>query len=370
MLKEDFSSFSPNWCNKVCRVTDKEIPTNLVLSDQPHVDVLIISDYTPLPDKRYKKPQSDMKRKEERIISHLCSVSLSPTLSRTTITLLKCQSKTEQSQVNMLDCSPYLHTQIHAINPKVIVSLSTTVTKALGIKASNTSDCGKIFTYQDIPVVLTIHPRILSMVRQNQSGALWGADYFHIIAEDFKKAGLIAKGELAPKDVKKAVEETKQHIRVVATLEEVTELKNLLFSNPSVKSFDIETTGLDPYAKDAAILCCQFGFKDADGSYVSFVVPLFHPRVPPPYDPEEAWKILAPVLESEDVVKVGHNIKFDVKYVAVVKGLRIRGVKFDTMLLLHALNSGLQGLYSLKTAVGYYLPETGLMGYEDLLNEK
>jgi hypothetical protein len=40
---------------------------------------------------------------------------------------------------------------------------------------------------------------------------------------------------------------------------------------------------------------------------------------------------------------------------------------FDTLLVLHSLDSGAQGTYSLKTAVWDIVPWTGLGGYEDLL---
>jgi len=370
LLKEEFSSIKKNWCNKVCRVTHKELPNDDILKDLSEVDVLIISDFVPIPDKKYKKTQQELKHTEEAIIGGIARRALGQGISFSVVTLTKCQTEEPQTQLAMLDCTPYLKQQIELTKPKVIISLSTTTSKALDLKVSNSSDAGKIFYYKDIPVIITLHPRILTMVRQNQSGALWGADYYSVILTDFKKAVMIVKDKVVFPTLEEAIEKVKKRVHVCQTLEHVSRLAAYLKSNSSIKSFDIETTGLDPYAPDAAILCAQFGFRDADGDYTSVVVPLFHPKCPPPYDPEEAWQILVPVLTDPEVFKVGHNIKFDVKYVAVVKGVRVQGVKFDTMLLMHSINSGLQGLYSLKTAVGYYLPETGLMGYEDLLHQK
>jgi hypothetical protein len=37
------------------------------------------------------------------------------------------------------------------------------------------------------------------------------------------------------------------------------------------------------------------------------------------------------------------------------------------MLMLHAMDSGIQGCYSLKTAIWDWAPEMGLGGYEELL---
>lgn len=371
MLQEDFSKISPNWCTKVCTVKNKQPPSDIVFKRQVHVDILIISDFVPPPDTRYNKSQDAQKRKEETLISNL----ITPVLragSYSVITLLKCQTPTVEAQKDMLCCTPYLLSQINTINPKVIVSLSTTVTKALGLKNSNTTDCGRIFMHDGrIPVVLTLHPRLFTMVRQNMTGALWGSDYSIIFRKDLEKAKQLLDGELKYVPLEEAIEAIKPKIRICRTINEVKQSCEMLNAQTSICAFDIETTGLDPYAPDARVLCVQFGYKTGPNEYSAVVIPLFHKKDPNlTYDPAEAWHYVAAVLLNPKVQKVGHNIKFDVKYVAVTLGVRTQGIVFDTMLIEHSIYSGIQGLYSLKTLIGYRIPEMGLSGYEDLIHSE
>jgi hypothetical protein len=62
-----------------------------------------------------------------------------------------------------------------------------------------------------------------------------------------------------------------------------------------------------------------------------------------------------------------HNGKFDVLYIASTTGVRVRNLVLDTMLLLHDIDSGIQGCYSLKTAAWDWLPDLEFAGWDDLL---
>lgn len=371
LLKEDFSKFSPRWCQKVCKVSDKKPPPDYILTPSP-VDVLIVRDFFSLPDVRFKRPAEDVDRKLRNIYNFLRQ-TLPQGMTSAMTELVKCHTENPtdvEKQTTMLGCSPYLKTEIAQYKPKVIISLATAVTKAMGLNYSNSSDAGRIVDYQGTPVVLTLNPRILTMVRQNSSGAFWGADFLTVIQKDYEKAGKIAKGELPVVTLEDGIKEAAKRVKVARNLEEIKEFLKVVASSKAIVSFDIETTGLDPYAQDAVILCIQFGIKAADGDYDSYVIPIFHPRVPLPYSFKESWGLVAPLLLDENLKKVGHNVKFDCMYIAVTTGVRVKGIVFDTMLLIHSLNSGLQGMYSLKTNVGYWLPETGLRGYEDELSEE
>jgi DNA polymerase-1 len=84
--------------------------------------------------------------------------------------------------------------------------------------------------------------------------------------------------------------------------------------------FDTETTGLDP--KQARLVGLAFSFAPHTGYYV-----------PVPQDATEAKAILdefRPVLESEGIEKVGHNLKFDLS-VLKWQGISVGGKLFDTM---------------------------------------
>ena len=84
--------------------------------------------------------------------------------------------------------------------------------------------------------------------------------------------------------------------------------------------FDTETTSLDP--KAARLVGLAFSFAPHTGYYV-----------PVPQDAAEAKGILdefRPVLESERIEKVGHNLKFDLS-VLKWQGVSVGGKLFDTM---------------------------------------
>jgi DNA polymerase-1 len=84
--------------------------------------------------------------------------------------------------------------------------------------------------------------------------------------------------------------------------------------------FDTETTSLDP--KAARLVGLAFSFAPHTGYYV-----------PVPQNAAEAKGILdefRPVLESERIEKVGHNLKFDLS-VLKWQGVSVGGKLFDTM---------------------------------------
>jgi DNA polymerase-1 len=85
--------------------------------------------------------------------------------------------------------------------------------------------------------------------------------------------------------------------------------------------FDVETTSLDP--KEARVVGLAFSFAPHTGYYVTV-----------PSDPTEARGVLdefRPVLESDRIEKVGHNLKFDLS-VLRWQGIAVGGKLFDTMI--------------------------------------
>ena len=84
--------------------------------------------------------------------------------------------------------------------------------------------------------------------------------------------------------------------------------------------FDTETTGLDP--KRARLVGLAFSFAPHTGYYV-----------PVPQDAAGAKAVLdefRPVLESDRIEKIGHNLKFDLS-VLKWQGVSVGGKLFDTM---------------------------------------
>lgn len=118
----------------------------------------------------------------------------------------------------------------------------------------------------------------------------------------------------------KTIENTEHNYKLVDTPEARKALIALLLQQERI-SFDTETTGTD--ANLADLVGLSFSIKSGEGYYIplseirSEVQPIL-----------EEFKV---VLENEEIVKVGQNIKYDM---LVLKwyGINIKGKLFDTML--------------------------------------
>jgi hypothetical protein len=387
-VKDSFQTKNENWCNKVCRLKNKNPPQDEVLVPSTPTDVLIIQDYQAFDEPKFFRYGATIEKKHLGIINYLASnayqelnrVTPQPPKSRPNYqisTLLKCQLKDEDlrkggkapTEVILSKCSPYLFKEIELRKPKVILSLSTSVSKLLLPGTTNNGSRGEVLLSKlGVPFIPTLHPRILLMLRQNSSGKFWGPDYQSIIELDFKKAFQLALGLLKVPVLSNGLMRAREQIHIARSLDDVkamvAELSSIA-SKGNIMSVDTETTGLDPYSFSAKLLTIQFGIRINDVIKV-FVFPLWH-RNNTWYSAHSAWELISPVIENETFLKTGHNLKFDILYIAATTGVRMKGVEFDTMLLLHSINSGLQGQYGLKQAVHDYLPEFELGGYEDQL---
>lgn len=123
----------------------------------------------------------------------------------------------------------------------------------------------------------------------------------------------------APIDAKN-IENTPHDYQLIDTAEKRTVLIDLLLQQKRI-SFDTETTGMDANLVDLVGL--SFSIEPGKGYYI-----------PTPQNKEETLAILEefrPVFESENIVKIGQNIKYDM---LVLKwyGIELKGELFDTML--------------------------------------
>lgn len=99
-----------------------------------------------------------------------------------------------------------------------------------------------------------------------------------------------------------------------------------LLKQPEV-CFDTETTGLDPLL--AELVGIAFSWEKGKGYYVAF-----------PEDKtivETYLKILQPFFDSENILKIGQNLKYDLKVLSKY-GVQISGNLFDTMLAHYLIN--------------------------------
>lgn len=99
-------------------------------------------------------------------------------------------------------------------------------------------------------------------------------------------------------------------------------------------AFDTETTNLD-YTK-ALVVGVSFAVEAGHAAYV----PLAHQYAGAPEQLSRQWVLdqLKPLLESENVLKVGQNLKYDANVLAN-HDITLRGIKHDTMLQSYVFNS-------------------------------
>ncbi len=379
---EDFSEYNEEYVRLICRTPGRK--TALMPMVTSECDVLVVQSHVPFPEKWKRGVQLDYIHRRQLgsmmpsdISWELTSlVKFPPDIFRHPKSG-KMMNKYTQTQ--MKGWLPYLMHEIAVTKPKLVVASTTEVVKMLGLKMSNTKNRGEIHysSVIDLPVLIILHPKALNMIRQTSSGAMWGDDYYAPIARDLRKASDLVHNRVELRELDEALEETlEHHVTVCTSLDEVQSGMDIIMSlQPSqFTSFDLETNSLDPWWRgvnrfgeqdEARILTAQIGYRKEDGFAHSLVIPLWH-RDNVLYDPNEAFEEMLPYIRRGSA-KVGHNITFDICFLAVTTGERLQGDIVDTMLALHSLDSGIKGCYGLKAAVWDYLLDSGLGGYEDLL---
>lgn len=380
IAKENFDKINPRYCEGVCKLKCKAYNGVNLLHSQ--VDVLIIQDHQ-APAGKWDRSVGQQEKIQQEVLNFVCQEAGLVGLTYRLVNLTKCAPDERDfpngkppTQTVLTKCFPYLHAELARAKPKVIISLGTATTKALGLKNySNTGNRGEIAISEYGNVVITLHPKITTYIRQNARGAagMWGPDYLSVIINDFRKAVRLVRNEIGydettlQKSVKKLAE---TRIFIARSMSDVEKYLGWMKALPAdaIRSFDTETTGVDPLAPDLKILTIQFGWRDPESKeLIAIVIPLWH-RENKYYDPDEAWKLVEPHLVDE-TPKVGHNAKFDILCIYWAKGIRVRNVVFDTLLVLHSIYSGIQGTYSLKMAAWDYLTEMGFAGYENDLGD-
>jgi DNA polymerase-1 len=125
-------------------------------------------------------------------------------------------------------------------------------------------------------------------------------------------------------------------------------------------SVDTETTSTDPHT--AGLVGISFSLEPDTGYYL----PLAHMYLGAPrqIDKQRAINIIKGVLEDENVLKVGQNIKYD----AIIfrnNGIDLKGIYFDTMVASYVINPGLRQ-HNLDFLAQHYLNHK-MISYNDVV---
>jgi DNA polymerase-1 len=129
---------------------------------------------------------------------------------------------------------------------------------------------------------------------------------------------------------------------VVDRLETLEILVRSLQAAP-IFAFDLETDTVDEMTASIVGISCAMGDGEA------YYIPVGHTKTPdgaedgPQLPLATVLEKLRPVLSDEGVGKVGHNAKFDMMVLAQ-HGIKVQGLRFDTMLGAYLLNPGRRNL--------------------------
>ncbi|MFC1891042.1 DNA polymerase I [Thermodesulfobacteriota bacterium] len=131
-------------------------------------------------------------------------------------------------------------------------------------------------------------------------------------------------------------EQVKKDYRLCISEEDVLDLAGQI-KREGIVSIDTETTSNDPL--QAKLVGISFSFEEDKAYYL----PVGHTYqgVPDQLSLARALDILNPVIENEEIVKIGQNIKYD----AIVlrrHGAELKGIHFDTMIASYVINPGLR----------------------------
>ena len=142
--------------------------------------------------------------------------------------------------------------------------------------------------------------------------------------------GLIKQFEIEPSEKETAADKNYQTIRTEKELDELMGLIN----QASYVSFDTETTSLD------YMLAELVGISIALKPNEAFYIPINHNYEGAEKQLEQDFvlKALKPFLESDEIPKIGHNLKYD-RHILQNAGIDLKGKLLDTMLFSYVNNS-------------------------------
>lgn len=145
-------------------------------------------------------------------------------------------------------------------------------------------------------------------------------------------------------------------------LKNIDELKSLVEDLNSLPYFsiDLETTGLNSLNTEIVGISISHDKNIEEKkakNFNTFYIPLQHIDSEN-LDINETISILKPLLENEKVLKIGHNLKYEINVFSIY-GVDLKGIKDDTYIASYVLNpSSNHGLKDLaKTHFHYFMTE-------------
>ena len=113
------------------------------------------------------------------------------------------------------------------------------------------------------------------------------------------------------------------------------ELNRLSHSLKEAGTFSLSIVTTNEVPMEAKIVGISICYRAGQ----AFYIPILHSYLGAPAQPSlsSVFDALAPILEDEGIGKIGHNIKKD--YIVLAQhGVKLRGIKFDTMIASYVIN--------------------------------
>lgn len=233
------------------------------------------------------------------------------------------------SRTEVKACSSYLLGEISEVQPDYILTLGNTALQAVLRKSGIMKHHGSFERRHGALVMPTLHP----------AAVLRNPKWARVFATDVHRFGRRIRGEETSLDTKIKYIRTKQGLRALRALlmvakEIAWDVETYTSPHPSDPKRKIyKRKGLhDWHGEDSKIVSISFTVTEG----TSYVLLLDH-QSPDWSDPYKVLSYLRPALEREDCVYVGHNVKFDARYLFRKTGIRVPHVH-DTMLEAHMID--------------------------------
>ena len=222
---------------------------------------------------------------------------------------IKCRNwDLEARKGELKACQHWLDQEMAMVNPKWVLAFGNEPLQVLTGNSGIMKYRGRVIDKGEYKVIATVSP---ASVRRNpgQMGG-WQADLQFFAAQ---VAGVTEAIKTPPMHLVNSKDRLRRFRRSIETAELI--------------SFDIETTGLDEWGRDSAIV--SFAATLVHGDEVSiWVLPLYHPESPFRTGWRKVLAFLADALERVPK-KVAHNGKFDCRWLRQF-GVMME-VTFDTI---------------------------------------
>lgn len=205
----------------------------------------------------------------------------------------------------------FLFPVIRAMNFKLVILTGSVALNVFFPGKKIMEKKGSILVKDGITFLPVLHP---AYCLRNVSSTI-------VLKNDLEKAKLFLDGNLY----------AKKKYKIVKDVEEIDFYKKIVLEK-EIFSVDIETTGLDPLAKDAKIWTIAFGYKEKE----AICFPLEHPESENVKVKELINDAVKEILVSKNA-KIFHNCSFDLKFLKKF-GFEVNGVIHDTMVMSYLLD--------------------------------